>query len=193
MLEVLNHLDKSFFLFLNGINSQSTDAFMFIISQKAWVWLPLHLLSLYLLFKSKGKNIWLPLLAIIIIIVFSDQIASSIIKPLVQRLRPTHDSSIASLVHIVNGYKGGRYGFVSSHAANSISIAIFLTLVIRKKWFTYLIVGWALLVSYTRIYLGVHYPGDILGGFVVGALVSLVVYYLYRWFEKKYLNELSSI
>ena len=114
-----------------------------------------------------------------LIVLCSDQLSSSVIKPLVCRERPTHNVDIQDQIHTVNGYVGGLYGFVSSHAANSFAIAIFLSLVIKNWLFSFTIFLWAIINSYTRIYLGVHYFGDVLCGAVVGIIIALILYKLY--------------
>jgi len=115
-------------------------------------------------------------LAFIIALIFlSDQI-SVIIKESVQRFRPTHQENISDLVYTVNDYKGGDFGFLSSHASNSFALAVFLISIFGKqlKYFTPLIIFWAVLISYSRIYLGVHYPGDIIAGALLGSILGLI-------------------
>jgi undecaprenyl-diphosphatase len=125
-----------------------------------------------------------------ILVTLCDQISASIIKPCFARLRPTHHPDFMNLVQTVNGYRGGRYGFVSSHAANGFGAATFMALVYRYKWVTASVFLWALVSSYSRIYLGVHFISDILGGMALGVVLGVAVYYLcYRNGRMKILKE----
>ena len=120
-------------------------------------------------------------LGIALTITLADQISSGLIKDFIGRFRPTHNPEIESIVHTVNGYKGGLYGFVSSHAANTLGVAVYISLLFRNRYITLFMMLWSLLVAYSRIYLGVHYPGDILGGMVVGVISGFVVYKIYDY------------
>ena len=113
-------------------------------------------------------------------LIFGLIVGNLTLKPLVARLRPTHNPEIADLIHIVNGYRGGLYGFVSSHAANAFAFVIFTSCIIRNRYYVLGITIWALLTAYSRVYLGVHYVGDVVCGAVLGILVGLLVYWLFR-------------
>jgi undecaprenyl-diphosphatase len=113
-------------------------------------------------------------------ILLSDQISSSLLKPLVARLRPTYNPEIADLIHTVNGYRGGRYGFVSSHAANAATFVTFTALIFRNRYYSILLSLWAFLTAYSRVYLGVHYVGDVLCGALIGVLVGMGVYFVLK-------------
>ena len=119
-------------------------------------------------------------------VLVADQVSSGLIKHLVERLRPTHDPSLENAVHVINGYRGGLYGFVSSHAANFFAVSTLVALVMRHRVVTLGLFTWAVLQCYSRVYLGVHYPGDILGGIVVGVLAGLLVWFLMRWIERRW-------
>ncbi|HNW76448.1 MAG TPA: phosphatase PAP2 family protein [Bacteroidales bacterium] len=184
MIEYLVNIDKSLFLFLNGCHAWWLDQPMFWIS-KTMVWIPLYLLLLWLLIRKFGwKTLWI-LLFVVVMITVSDQLAN-VFKTGIQRLRPSHDPSLCC-VHSVNGYKGGTFGFYSSHASNTFALAVFLVLVMRK-YYRYLLpfmIGWAVLLSYSRIYLGVHFPGDILTGMTAGILLGFLFGYACRYFLAK--------
>lgn len=168
-------IDIRFFLFLNGLHTGWLDTVMVAITQM-WPWIPLYLLLLYMVFKQYGKRGWWILLAVAVVILCSDQLSAHVCKPLFHRLRPCFNPDLEGLVHLPKGLPGGRYGFVSSHAANTFAVAAFLTATLRKTyksigWWLY---AWALISSYSRIYIGVHYPGDIVAGAVLGAMIGLL-------------------
>ena len=176
LFESLLLLDKNLFLAINGFHSSFWDGVMFGISAKL-TWAPLYIAVLVVIIKNwKRESIWL-IIALVGCIVISDQISSGLIKEQVQRLRPSHAFELKNMVHLVNGYSGGRFGFVSSHAANSFGFAFISSTLFRNRKYTSLIFCWAVLVSYSRMYLGVHYPLDILGGALVGILAALACYY----------------
>lgn len=178
-MEEILELDREIFLELNSSfhNPWLDQLMMFLSTTTAWI--PLYLFLLYLLIKNYGKRTWLILLAVALTILLADQITSSIMKPFFERLRPSHEPSLAERVYIVNQYRGGKFGFASSHAANTFGIATLMWLVLKvyRPWIALLFL-WVVGVGYTRIYLGVHYPGDILAGFFVGFLCSLASFYL---------------
>jgi undecaprenyl-diphosphatase len=163
-------LDRTLFLFLNSLHSPFFDQVMWTVSLRT-VWIPLYLFMIYLLIVRYRKRVWLPLLFVIPLIFITDQVPS-LIKELTGRLRPCHDPSLQGLVHTVRGSCPGMYGFISGHASNAFGLASFTAPLLRRKWYTWSIFVWASLVSYSRIYLGVHYPGDILGGAILGLLTG---------------------
>ena len=174
MIEVLNHIDQRWLLWLNGHHSFFFDQFMFFISGK-WEWIPLYALILGIIIrKYRWKSLWI-ILAVVIMITLSDQIAN-LLKNGVKRFRPCKDPEIGHLVHLVNNYCRSSYGFVSGHAANSFALATFLSVLFRKKWVSVALILWATLVSYSRIYLGVHYPGDVIGGAMLGVLLGWMAF-----------------
>ncbi len=187
IIDLIKGLDTQLFLIINGLHSTFFDNFMWIVSAKL-SWIPLYLSVLYLLIRTFKKNaVWI-ILSVVLCIVISDQIASGLLKELVKRLRPSHVDSLKSVIHLVKGYEGGLYGFASSHASNSAGLAVITSLIFRNRLYTLSILGWALLVSYSRIYLGVHYPLDILGGITIGVLSAFFCYGLIQKFKPQLLS-----
>ena len=178
MMDGLIQLDTRLFLFLNGLNNETFDAIMWWVSGKT-TWWPFYLLLLGFLGWQKRWQLVPMLLFIVISITLTDQPSVHLFKNVFHRLRPCHEPALEGLVHLVNNKCGGQYGFISSHAANVFGIAALLFSWVRKRWFTVLMILWALLVGYSRIYLGVHYPGDVLAGSFWGVGCGWLVYRLY--------------
>jgi undecaprenyl-diphosphatase len=185
----IEHLDQQLFLFLNSLNSPFLDQVMHAISGKL-IWVPLYLAILIYLGKTYKRKFLIILLFLIIAATFSDQF-SVIIKNLVQRLRPCLEPELNGMVHLFRGECGGKYSFVSSHATNSFDVALLSLLFIRKRWYTISIIIWAAVIGYSRIYLGVHYPGDVICGSILGALIGWSVYSLYIVTDNKVLKNKS--
>lgn len=176
MLETLNQLDQELLLFLNSINSPFFDSFMYLISGKL-VWAIFYLAIIIQIYRTYGwKNCLYLVVAIALVITCCDQMASGFLKPTFQRFRPSRSPEISHLVHIVNGYTGGKYGFASSHAANVFGLATFCSLLFSNKKLSLFLFSWAVLVSYSRIYLGVHYPGDIIVGTAIGLFFGYLIF-----------------
>ena len=185
--------DQDLLLQWNGSNSIFEDGFMWVATS-TYIWIPLAVVLLYVIIKNnKGSDALLTIIAFALVITLADQIASGICKPLFQRFRPTQDPEIMHLIDIVNGYRGGRYGFISSHAANTFGVAVFVSMLIRHKLLTLILFLWASLNAYSRIYLGVHYPGDILFGTLDGCIVGLGIYLIYRWIQYKFFKPIRYI
>jgi len=183
---MLERLDQQFFLLLNSLNSPFWDQVMHVLTGKL-IWVPLYLaILIYLGLKYKRKFLVI-LLFVILAAVMADQI-SVLIKNSVERPRPCHEPVLTGLVHLFNGECGGKFGFVSSHATNSFNVALISLLFIRKRWFSISIVIWALVVGYSRIYLGVHYPGDVICGSLLGALIGWINYRLYMLTDSRILS-----
>lgn len=180
-MEALSTIDSDLFLFLNGLHADWMDGVMVLITQM-WVWLPLYLLLIYWTVKQYGKRCWWIFLAVALVVLCSDQLSAHVCKPLFQRLRPCYNTDLQGLIHLPKGMAGGQYGFVSSHAANTFAIAAFLTAALRKKykWIGIALYLWAFISSYSRIYIGYHYPGDILCGAVLGILVGLTLWKVFQ-------------
>lgn len=179
MVEMLASIDEKFFLLLNGAHLPWLDEPFRLISGKL-IWTPFYAWLLWMLSAKQRMGLWVTLICIVLMIVVTDQ-GSGVIKRLVMRLRPTHEPGIMDLVHTVNGYRGGRFGFFSSHAANAFALAVFVSRALKNYKITATLMVWAALVSYSRIYLGVHYPGDILVGMLMGSAVG----WFFQWFAEK--------
>lgn len=170
MIEALATFDRSLFLFINSLNATWLNPFMVFLSGQI-VWVPLIVLIMWFAFKTLDRtSLWIFLLFIVLVIIASDVSSSYLTKNLVQRLRPCRLAELKPLINRFGQKCGGKFGFVSSHAANSLSILVFSFLALKpKNKVFHLLWLLPLVVSYSRIYLGVHYPGDILGGMIMGA------------------------
>lgn len=177
------HLDKQLLLMVNGSDSVFLDSLIMTLTT-ATTWIPLYMALLYVVIMANRstKGVLTVMLAAGLCVLLAGGFDDLLVKPMVARWRPTHDPEIGALVDVVNGYRGGNYGFFSAHAANTFSLAVFLSLLMRQRLFTIVMVVWSLTNCYTRLYLGVHYPGDITVGLLWGGFVGWLVYRLYcRW------------
>lgn len=181
-IEQLIAWDKQLLLLGNSFHTPFLDNFVIIFSGKI-IWIPAVLAILYAIVRTQKRDAVWVVLFLALAIVLADQISSGLIKPLVARWRPTHEPSLEGMVHIVHGYTGGRYGFVSSHAANACAVALFTSLLFRRRLYSWTIGLWAVANMYSRIYLGVHYPGDIIGGILVGLGSAWAAYALMKRFK----------
>lgn len=177
-MNFLIEADKNLLVWLNSKHTEWLDGLMFAATGTVF-WMPFYFLLIYLFFKKLDNKAWLVLGCIALTIVVSDQLTSSVLKPLTERLRPSHEPSLEGMLHLFrteNGkfYKGGKFGFPSSHASNAFGVAVFSWLTMRNHlgWIGFLTFPLAFIISYTRIYLGVHYPGDILFGAALGAALG---------------------
>ena len=180
-METLSQYDSDLFLYLNGLHVDWMDKVMVLITNM-WVWFPLYLLLIYWTVKQYGRRCWWVFFAVALVVLCTDQLASHVCKPLFQRLRPCYNTDFQYLIYLPKGLAGGRYGFVSSHAANTFGVATFLTPVLKKyrPWMAIVLFLWAFISSYSRIYIGFHYPGDILCGALLGTLIGLVFWKLFQ-------------
>lgn len=186
-IQQLIDLDKLILMKLNGSDSLFWDGFMYIVTDTK-TWIPAAIALLYVIFKNNSfKRGMFILLLIALVVALADQTSSGICKPLFERFRPTKDPEFMYMVNTVNGYRaGGRYGFISSHAANTFAVAMFVSLLVRNAKFTFMMLLWAFIPTYSRVYLGVHYPGDVFFGMIDGLLCGGLVYFLYKFISKKY-------
>lgn len=180
-VESLLPLERNLFFFLNGSDSLFLDNIFLTITGKI-IWAPIVLFLVFMFFfKTPFKVAIITILAVAILVTLCDQISSSIFKDYFQRLRPVNHPEFKDLVDTAKGYRSGGYSFISGHATNSFGIAIFLSLLYKNRWVTIPIISWAVLNSYSRIYLGVHFTSDILGGIITGTLVAIFVYGMYKY------------
>ncbi len=182
MFETLNQIDQRWLLWVNGNHSAFFDQVMYFVSGR-YEWIPLYVILLTIIVRRyHWKSIWI-IISVVIMITLSDQIAN-LLKSGVHRLRPCRDPEIGQLVHLVRGYCSSAFGFVSGHAANSFALATFISMLFRKKWVTVGMFLWAALLSYSRVYLGVHYPGDVLAGGIIGVLLAWLIYHFLNRYAK---------
>ena len=189
-VESLLPLERDLFFSLNGSDSLYLDNVMWTLSGR-FVWIPLFLFIIFILFyKIQWKGATLVAVFFILVFVLSDQVSSSLFKPLFERFRPTHHPDFMNLVDVVNNYRGGRFGFISSHATNAFGLAVFLILIFKNRLITLSTLIWATLNSYTRIYLGVHFISDVLAGAVVGTMLAIILFAVYTLTYKTPVNTL---
>ena len=179
MIDWLNTIDTQVFLALNGLHAPYFDVFMKLFTGK-WIWVPMYAAVLFAVVRNyRWRQTLAVLVCVALAITIADQVCATLIRPEVCRLRPSNPANpLSEMVHIVGGYRGGSYGFPSCHAANSFALASFLILLFANRKLSLFIFAWAVLNSYSRVYLGVHYIGDLLVGAIIGALIALVIYWL---------------
>lgn len=183
LLPYLQNLDRALLLAINRAHCPAGDAVMIFASNRT-VWFPAYGLLIAGLIYLFRRRAWLLLPLLMLTVALADSISSRLFKPFFARLRPCHEERLAALLHLPDGC-GGQFGFLSSHAANSVALSVFLALVLpagRFRGLKGLVFLWAALLSYSRMYLGAHYPSDVLGGAAVGALLAWGAATIYkRW------------
>lgn len=174
------NLDTDLFFSINRMHNTYFDYFMSAYSGK-WIWIPMYAAILYVMIRNfSWKTTLMCVIGVALTITFADQMCSSVIRPFFERMRPSNlNNPISEFVHIVNNHRGGRYGFPSCHSSNAFGLAFYIFFVFRKKWLTFFMMSWALLTCYSRVYLGVHYPGDLLAGAIVGLTGAYLMYFLF--------------
>ena len=175
--ELIVDLDEEIFLWINSFHSKSIDMFMFWISTRI-IWVPLYLTMLYAVFLSYGwRTMLLMGIMVGIAVAASDQVSASVLRPIFERYRPANlEDDLSPLVHIVDGYRGGKYGFPSCHAANTFAAATLTSRLFKRHVFSIFVFMWAILICYSRIYLGVHFPGDLILGALIGSFFGTFCY-----------------
>lgn len=186
MLERIIDLDKSLFIFLNNLGSQPFDGIWLLVT-KQFNWAPFFLILLYILYKKIGlKSTGIALITIALLIAFTNEI-TDLIKFSVQRTRPCNDEEIKHLIRIVKA--SDTYSYFSGHAANSTAAMMFVFLLLRQYYkYTYLIFLYPLIFAYSRIYLGLHFPLDIISGYIFGSITGILFYKLYQFAIRKFEN-----
>ena len=181
LLSMLKAMDTMVFLTVNSHHNAYFDSVMWLVSGTL-IWVPMYVSLFFVLLKNYSyKVVFAILLAIGVVILFTDSFTAQIIRPWVCRLRPSNlDNPMSSMVHIVDGYRGGAYGFPSNHASNTWGLAFFITFLFRRYKLTFFFFLWALLVCYSRMYLGVHYFGDLLIGGLLALAGASTVFYVFR-------------
>ncbi len=188
MIEELVNLDVDLFIYLNNLGSETWDAFWMFYTTK-FNWIPFYAVLAYLIFKQVNTKMFiLTLLVIALMITFTDQVTNLFKKVLVMRLRPCHNEDIDGLFRLVKAYCGGQYGYFSGHASNSMSIAIFTSLMLKSKYkyIPYIMIPWAMAMGYSRIYIGVHYPLDVVSGMLFGMLSGYLFYKLDNYLQSRF-------
>jgi undecaprenyl-diphosphatase len=186
MVQILQKLDTQLFLFLNSLHTNWLDPVMALITRRD-TWFPAYLVLIFwLIYKNKREGVF-QIVSIVLAILLADQLCSGILKPFVARLRPCYEPSLNGLIHLVTEC-GGQFGFCSSHAANSFALATSVYLFFGKNKYTISLFFWALIVSYSRIYVGVHYPVDILFGGLIGVVFAHLSFNVINLAKKRYFS-----
>lgn len=186
MIHLFDSIDSELLLWFNSFHTPFWDEFIYTFSSK-WIWVPMYAALLVVLTRAYGwRRVWPVLLFVALAITLADQITASLIRPAVGRLRPSNpDNPLSELVTVVNGYRGGMYGFPSCHAANSFALVCFILGVVRSRAMAATLLLWATANSLSRACLGVHYPGDLTAGAVVGVCCGLLCAFCCRWMMRR--------
>jgi undecaprenyl-diphosphatase len=187
IIQTLKTADTELLLAINGSHSSFFDVIMYGISNK-FIWIPLYVLLMYISFRLYGKKAFLIIGGMILAVVISDQISVHLFKNVFQRYRPCHNIDLQGMLHLVNDKCGGKFGFISSHASNTATVATMSILFFGKKfnWLMVVVILYALLNSYSRVYLGVHYPSDVIAGMAVGVFLGIGTGSFVIWLKKSF-------
>ncbi|WP_228851035.1 phosphatase PAP2 family protein [Aegicerativicinus sediminis] len=189
MIEKLLEFDTELFIYLNNLGSTNWDAFWMAYTSK-FNWIPLYAILLYLLYKQLGlKPLLVTIVVVAAMVLFTDQI-TNLFKHGLQRPRPCQLDELADKIRLVKSSCGGRYGYFSGHASNSMALAVFIGFMLRYrfKYLKWILIVWAFLMAYSRVYIGVHYPLDILSGMIFGAMCGYGFYKLNLYLIKKFVS-----
>ena len=183
-------MDEMILLWVNGHNTDLLDTFMTIFTHR-FAWIPLYIAVAYAVVRTLGWQRGLMyILAVVAAIVAADQLCGSVIRPAIGRLRPSNpDNPISEMIHIVNGYRGGKYGMPSCHAANTAAFLTIIALRFRHRWMMLTLTLWMIGQCYSRMYLGVHYPTDLIAGATLGTTCSLIIYFVYSYIHRHLFSE----
>jgi len=180
----LESVDRNIFFLINELHSPIIDSLMLLISNK-FIWIPLYFFLIYFMVKEKNKNVYLKVILCLITVILADFTTSSIMKPFFERLRPCHNNNINEMIHLVGTCKG-LFGFASSHASTTFSLASIMSFFYPRIKNIKLLFLWSIVICYSRIYLGVHYPLDIIAGMIIGGLIAILIYKFYNIIILKY-------
>lgn len=188
MLEELIKLDTDLFIYLNNLGTPAWDRFWMFYTTK-FNWIPFYAILAYLMYKRLNTKMFvLTLLVIALLITFTDQTTNLFKKVLVMRLRPCHNEDINGLFRLVKAYCGGQYGYFSGHSSNSMAIAVFVSFMLKSKYkfIPYVMIPWAIAMGYSRVYIGVHYPLDVVSGMLFGVLSGFMFYKLDTYLQSRF-------
>lgn len=179
-MDSLLQFDKDLLIWFNASHSQFWDAMMMFLTRIEF-WIPFFILVAYQIFKNKSREALWWLIGLFVLVLIGDLISTHLFKNILQRFRPSHEPSLYGIVNLVKGYTGDKFGFVSSHATAVFAFAIYTSTLFKNSIYTVFIILWSLLIVYTRLYLGLHYPGDIIGGIILGCVLGYFMFRISRW------------